>query len=77
MSKHYLKYGGVRFIRNATQEEINAFVNSLPEKERRSLQNVVSLLEEEGLITLVPGDTTTIDEDMEELLVPNAGDDPL
>lgn len=72
MPKQYLKYGGVRFINHASPEEINAFVNSLSEEERSSLYNVVTLLEEEGLISLIEGDTTTIDKDMEEFLVPNS-----
>ncbi|HHT42296.1 MAG TPA: hypothetical protein GX014_02740 [Firmicutes bacterium] len=75
MSAQYLKYGGVRFVQNAPPEEINSFVNSLSEEERSSLYNVVTRLKDEGLITLIPGDTTTIDQDMEEFLVPNAGDD--
>lgn len=75
MAEYYLKYAGARFVHNAPQEEINAFVNSLSEEERSSLYNVVNLLEQEGLITLVPGDSTTIDQDMEEFLIPNAGDD--
>lgn len=75
MAEYYLKYAGARFVRNAPQEEINAFVNGLSEEERSSLYNVVNLLEQEGLITLVPGDSTTIDQDMEEFLIPNAGDD--
>ncbi len=73
MPKQYLKYGGVRFVNNATPEEINAFVNGLADEERGSLFNVVSLLEEEGLISLIEGDTTTIDKNMEEFLVPNSG----
>ncbi|HHT89761.1 MAG: hypothetical protein QM451_13055 [Bacillota bacterium] len=72
MPKQYLKYGGVRFVNNATPEEINAFVNGLSDYERRSLFNVVTLLEEEGLISLIEGDTTTIDKNMEEFLVPNS-----
>lgn len=72
MPKQYLKYGGVRFINNATPEEINAFVNGLSDYERRSLFNVVTLLEAEGLISLIEGDTTTIDKNMEEFLVPNS-----
>jgi hypothetical protein len=72
MSAQYLKYGGVRFVNNATPEEINAFVNGLSDYERRSLFNVVTLLEEEGLISLIEGDTTTIDKNMEEFLVPNS-----
>lgn len=73
MSKQYLKYGGVRFVNNATPEEINAFVNGLSDDQRGSLFSVVSLLKEEGFITLIEGDTTTIDKNMEELLIPNSG----
>lgn len=75
MPKQYLKYGGVRFVNNATPEEITSFVNSLPNDERNSLYNVVNLLEDEGLISLIEGDTTTIDKSMEEFLVPNSGED--
>jgi hypothetical protein len=71
MAKKYLKYGGVRFINNATPEQINSFVNNLSDEERHSLYNVVSILEREGLISLVEGDTTTIDSNMQEFLVPN------
>jgi hypothetical protein len=73
MPKQYLKYGGVRFVNNATPEEINSFVDRLSDTQRRSLFNVVTLLEEEGLISLIEGDTTTIDQNMEEFLVPNSG----
>ena len=73
MPKQYLKYGGVRFVDNATPEEINSFVDRLSDTQRRSLFNVVTLLEEEGLISLIEGDTTTIDQNMEEFLVPNSG----
>ncbi len=72
MSKQYLKYGGVRFVNNATPEAINSFVDGLSDIQRRSLFNVVTLLEEEGLISLIEGDTTTIDKNMEEFLVPNS-----
>lgn len=72
MSKQYLKYGGVRFVNNATPEEITEFVNNLSENDRYSLYNVVTLLEEAGLISLIAGDTTTIDQSMEEFLVPNS-----
>lgn len=74
MPKQYLKYGGVRFVNNATPEEINHFVNSLSDEERYSLYSVVNLLEKEGLISLIEGDTTTIDKNMEEFLLPNDGD---
>ena len=75
MPKQYLKYGGVRFVNNATPEEINSFVDGLSDVQRRSLFNVVTLLEEEGLISLIEGDTTTIDKNMEEFLVPNSNHD--
>lgn len=74
MSKQYLKYGGVRFINNAAPEEINRFVNSLSDEERTSLYSVVSLLRKEGLISLIEGDMTTLDQNMQEFLVPNEGD---
>ncbi|NMB02476.1 MAG: hypothetical protein GX971_13325 [Firmicutes bacterium] len=76
MSKQYLKYGGVRFINHAPPEEINSFVNALSNEDRHSLYNVVSILEREGLISFVEGDTTTIDKDTEEFLVPNDNQDP-
>ncbi|NMB01587.1 MAG: hypothetical protein GX971_08755 [Firmicutes bacterium] len=75
MPKQYLKYGGVRFVNNASAEEIASFVNSLPEEERNSLYNVVNILEEQGLISLIEGDTTTIDKNMEEFLVPNSDEE--
>ena len=74
MAEYYLKYAGARFVRNAPQEEINAFHEEVHAM-NVALYNVVNLLEQEGLITLVPGDSTTIDQDMEEFLIPNAGDD--
>lgn len=76
MDKHYVKYGGVRFINNATPEEINRFVNELDEKDRHSLYNVVTILEKEGFISFIEGDTSTIDRDMEEFLIPNDDPDP-
>ena len=75
MPKQYLKYGGVRFVNNASAEEIASFVNSLPEEERNSLYNVVNILEEQGLISLIEGDTTTIDKNIEEFLVPNSDEE--
>ncbi|HHY09779.1 MAG TPA: hypothetical protein GX528_04345 [Firmicutes bacterium] len=74
MPKQYLKYGGARFENNATPEEINEFVRNLPKSQRDSLFTVVNLLAEEGLISLIEGDMSTIDADMEEFLIPNNGD---
>lgn len=74
MPKQYLKYGGARFVNNAAPEEINRFVNNLSEEERTSLYSVVNLLRREGLIRIIEGDMTTIDQSMEEFLVPNEGD---
>lgn len=76
MDKHYVKYGGVRFITNVTPEEINHFVNSLDERDRDSLYNVVTILEREGFISLIEGDSSTIDADMERYLIPNDDPDP-
>ncbi|NLJ74046.1 MAG: hypothetical protein GX331_03545 [Firmicutes bacterium] len=73
MDRH-IKYGGVRFVNNASPEEINNFVRNLPEHQKDSLFEVVRLLDQEGLITLIDGDNTTVDKNMEEFMIPNNGD---
>ena len=75
MSKHYSKYGGVHFVNNVSPEEINRFVNSLSDEEHCALYTMITLLREEGLISLIDDDITTIDHSAEEFLVPNAGDE--
>ena len=72
MDRH-IKYGGVRFVNNASPEEINNFVRNLPEHQKDSLFEVVRLLDQEGLITLIDGDNTTVDKNMEEFMIPNNG----
>lgn len=73
MDRH-IKYGGVRFVNNASPKEINNFVRNLPEHQKDSLFEVVRLLDQEGLITLIDGDNTTVDKNMEEFMIPNNGD---
>jgi hypothetical protein len=68
----YIKYGGMRFFRNAEPEEINRFVRELPNKERESMAMVVRRLEEAGLISLDEEDMVTIDDEMQAWQEPNA-----
>lgn len=73
MADHqYIKYGGMRFFRNAEPEEINRYVRELPQKERESLAMVVRKLEEAGLISLDENDMVTIDDEMQIWQEPNA-----
>ncbi|MFS8578747.1 MAG: hypothetical protein LOD88_01815 [Novibacillus thermophilus] len=50
--EHFARHGGVHFRSNCPPEEINAFVHSLPSHKRDSLFEVLSELNEAGLITL-------------------------
>jgi hypothetical protein len=61
--EHYLKYGGVKFIKNVPPEQINRFVRKLPEEKRQSLYLVAKELAEHGLIQICPGEFSAIDED--------------
>ncbi len=67
----YIKYGGMRFLRNSPTEEINRFVRELPQEDRESLAIVVRKLEEAGLITVDEEHTMTIDDEMQPWLEPN------
>ena len=61
----YVKYGGVRFINNASPEDINRFVRGLPPEDRESLYGVIRILHDEGLITVLEDEPmTTVDENM-------------
>ncbi len=74
--ERFLKYGGVKFRAHASPEEINRFVRSLPEGDRRSLAAVARALRDAGLIEL-EGDYSTIDDEMEPYLRGKPGpDDP-
>ncbi|MFW6035264.1 MAG: hypothetical protein ACOCRZ_03310 [Halothermotrichaceae bacterium] len=62
VSKYYkqrvrtLKYGGIKYVNNVSTEEINNFVNELPEEKRTSMAEVTQILNQEGLISLIPED---------------------
>ncbi|NMB15666.1 MAG: hypothetical protein GX980_00980 [Firmicutes bacterium] len=61
----YVKYGGVRFINNASPQEINRFVRELPPEDRESLFEVIKILHDEGLITVLEDEPmTTVDQNM-------------
>lgn len=61
----YVKYGGVRFIINASPQEINRFVRELPPEDRESLFEVTKILHDEGLITVLEDEPmTTVDQNM-------------
>ncbi|NLN16126.1 MAG: hypothetical protein GX182_02275 [Firmicutes bacterium] len=61
----YVKYGGVRFVNNASPEEINRYVRDLPPEDRESLFEVIKILHDEGLITVLEDEPmTTVDENM-------------
>jgi len=67
MDKH-VRFGGVRFKNNVPVEQINEFVRALPASKRDSLYEVAKILEQEGMITIIEGDTTTVDKSMEPRL---------
>ncbi|NMB45248.1 MAG: hypothetical protein GX998_02430 [Firmicutes bacterium] len=68
----HIRYGGMRFSKNARAEEINRFVRELPMEDRQSLAMVVRRLEAAGLITLDLEHTITIDDEMQAWQEPNA-----
>ncbi len=61
-----MKYGGITFVNNVSEEEINKFVRELPEEKRDSLAEVTVELRNAGLIDLIPGKYSTIDKDQED-----------
>lgn len=63
---HILKYGGIKFVKNVSTEEINEFVNNLSVEKRKNLANVTMELKNAGMITLIPGAYSTIDDEMED-----------
>ncbi|HEU4964153.1 MAG TPA: hypothetical protein VFV52_09930, partial [Bacilli bacterium] len=48
----YARHGGVHFKQNATNQEINSFVNQLPSDKRDNLFEVLGELDSAGLIAL-------------------------
>lgn len=49
----YARHGGVHFTPNASEQEINHYVNQLSEEKRESMFQVMKELEKAGLITIV------------------------
>jgi hypothetical protein len=49
-----IKYGGIKYINNVPLEEINKFVEELPEEKRESMAEVTQILKEKGMISLIP-----------------------
>ena len=62
--KHFLKYGGVKFINNVPPEKINEFVANLADEKKGSIYEVAKELQDKGLITIESGEFSTIDKDM-------------
>lgn len=50
---HFAKHGGTRFRMNASEQEINAFVRSLPDEKKESMYEVMKELAKTGKITLL------------------------
>jgi hypothetical protein len=73
MSKDkYIKYGGMKFEQKAPTQEINKFVNNLPDAKRKSMHQVVTQLDDAGLIEL-KNEVTTIDDEMIKWQETNTG----
>ncbi|MFP4660863.1 MAG: hypothetical protein ACLFPF_01610 [Halanaerobiales bacterium] len=51
-----IKYGGIKYVNNVSTEQINDFVENLPDEKRGSLAEVTQILKDEGLISLIPDD---------------------
>ncbi len=51
-----IKYGGIKYVNNVSEEKINSFVEQLPENKRDSMAEVTQILKDEGLISLIPED---------------------
>ncbi|HWR55092.1 MAG TPA: hypothetical protein VN462_01170 [Negativicutes bacterium] len=48
---YFVKYGGAAFQNNVDPEQIHHFVRQLPQEQKRSVQEVLQLLESQGYIT--------------------------
>lgn len=48
---YFLKYGGVAFQNNVTAEQIHCFVRQLSKEQKKSVRDVLQLLEAQGYIS--------------------------
>ncbi len=52
MSRDYfVKYGGAAFRSNVDPEQIHSFVRQLSREQKKSVQDVIQLLEEQGYLS--------------------------
>ena len=49
-----IRYGGIKYVNNVPTEKISDFIDHLPEEKRSSMAQVTQILEDEGLISLIP-----------------------
>lgn len=64
--EHTVKFGGMQFVNNVSEEQINEFVANLPDEKRDSLAEVAHELQQAGMISMIPGEFKTIDRDQED-----------
>jgi hypothetical protein len=48
----YARHGGVHFIAHVSEQEINRYVDQLPEQKRESMYTVMKELEKAAMITI-------------------------
>ncbi|MFC7440127.1 hypothetical protein [Laceyella putida] len=53
IQEHFARHGGTHFRANVSEQEINAYVRSLPEEKRESMYEVMKELAAAGKITLL------------------------
>lgn len=51
-----IRYGGIKYVNNVPTEKISDFIDNLPEEKRNSMAQVTQILQDEGLISLIPDD---------------------
>ena len=74
MPERVMKYGGVKFRNLVPPVKINRFVNKLPDERKESLFEVAKELSNAGLIKILNDRaSSTIDEDLVDDMLPNAG----
>ncbi|MFZ7103569.1 MAG: hypothetical protein ACOWWO_13075 [Peptococcaceae bacterium] len=72
----YIKFGGMKFAQNTSTQEINEFVDALPENKRQSMHQVVEELDDADLINLLNQVTTIDDETLQWQATDERGDWP-